>query len=404
MGHDWTDVFDKKAFAAAEMDMPSADKYKLKTDMTFYSPSMKTRLHQHTPEDQLELVMERKAIYDHIISAAESNGVKFVYECEVKGPVMLGNRVAGIDTSNGREYADLVIDAAGINSPVRSALPESLGVQNHIGPYERFYVYRAFFNRSGPVNELDPFKIMLLHENKLGICWVASEEGFTDILIGRFEPFDIDEANRTIEVLRGTNPNIGTEIVRGGYFTQIPVRQSLGVMVADGYAAVGDSAFMTVPIIGSGIACSLKAGRILADAVLADADGDYSAAALWTYQKNYFDSIGKGLAPLACVKLMLTRLAEGELDYIFDNGILNADDMTIGADSTSISAILGGMKLDDLKIKAAGVVKNKEIMSKIAQVGTEVVRATAVLAAMPKEYDKQKVLKWVNSYNSCFKH
>lgn len=403
MGHDWTDVFDKKGFTAADMELPSPDKYTLKTDMTFYGPSMNTRLHQNTLADQLELTMERKEIYNHIISNAEENGVKFVYECEVKAPVMLGSRVAGLETADGVHYADLVIDAAGINSPVRSALPESLGIQNNIGEYERFYVYRAFFDRAAEVNYEDQFKVLLLHENKLGICWVASEEEYTDVLIGRFEPFDTDEANRTLEVLRKSNPAIGTKIVRGGYFTEIPVRQPLGVLVADGYAAVGDSAFMTVPIIGSGIACSLKAGRILADAVMADLDMDYSAASLWMYQKNYYDEIGRGLAPLALVKLMLTRLEEGELDYIFDNGILNAEDMTIGADSTSISAMLGGMGLDDLKAKAAGVIKNKAIFSKIARVGTEIARATAVLAAMPKEYDKQKVNKWVSSYNSCFR-
>ena len=38
-------------------------------------------------------------------------------------------------------------------------------------------------------------------------------------------------------------------------------------MVADGYAAIGDSAFMTVPVIGSGIANALKAAKILADAI-----------------------------------------------------------------------------------------------------------------------------------------
>ena len=53
--------------------------------------------------------------------------------------------------------------------------------------------------------------------------------------------------------------------------TSIPVRQPLAVMIADGYAAIGDSAFMAIPINGSGIGCSMRAGKMLADAVIADA-------------------------------------------------------------------------------------------------------------------------------------
>ena len=244
----------------------------------------------------------------------------------------------------------------------------------------------------------------MLHDNKLGICWVATEENYTDVLIGRFQPLDKREVDETIGKLRETNPSIGTNIVRGGQFVNIPVRQPLGVLVADGYAAIGDSAFMTVPIIGSGIANSLKAARILADAVSSDKDCSFSAASLWKYQTDFYKEIGAGLAPLACVKLMLTRLEGSDLDYIFDNGILNADDMTIGADSTNLTSMLSGMSTDDMKIKLTGLIKNKTVLSKVARMGIELVKATAVTAALPKTYEKEKVLKWVNSYNECFKH
>ena len=101
---------------------------------------------------------------------------------------------------------------------------------------------------------------------------------------------------------------------------------------------------------------------------------------------------------------MLTRLEGSELDYIFDNGILNADDMTIGADSTNLTAMLSGMSADDIKIKLTGLVRNKAVLSKVAKMGIELVKATAVTAALPKTYEKEKVVKWVKSYNECFKH
>lgn len=404
MGHDWTDIFDKKGFTALGLELPPKELYNLKHDMTFYGPAMQTALHQNTPVDELEIQMERRDIYNYIIAKAVDAGVKFVYGCSVEAPILFGNRVVGIKTSDGDEYADLVIDACGIDSPVRKGLPASLGIQNESIEYEQFYVYRAFWNKTAEVDDIDKFKVLMLHEGKLGISWVATEDEHTDVLIGRFLPLDKEEVDRTMDVLRSENPSIGTEIERGGQFVKIPVRQPLGVLVADGYAAIGDSAFMTVPIIGSGIANSFKAATILADAVVSDKEMAFSAESLWKYQTEFYAKIGSGLAPLACVKLMLTRLEGHELDYIFRTGILNADDMTIGADSTNLAAMLGGMKLEDIKIKLSGLINDKAVLKKVIQMGLELAKATAVTAAMPKKYDHNAVLKWVKRYNDCFKH
>ena len=402
MGYDWTDIFDKKGFTAVGMELPPEDMYCLKQDMTFIGPGKTTKLRQNTDPEKLEIQMERKDIYTFLIANAESVGVKFIYDCEISAPVLLGSRVVGIDTAQGVMYADLVIDACGIHSPLRTQLPAYLGVQNEVQPYEQFYVYRAFYNKAAETEE-DRFAVELLRGGKLGISWVAAEEEFTDVLIGRFEPFDMDEVERSLNDLRADYPSIGETKLRGGQFVRIPVRQPLGVLVADGYAAVGDSAFMTVPIIGSGIANSLKAARILADCIMADPNGAYNASTLWKYQTDFYAQLGANLAPLACIKLLLTRLEPGELDYIFETGILNAQDMTIDADSTSIAAMFSGMTFDDLKIKAGGLLKNGDVFKKIMRLGREIAAAVAVCAAMPKSYDADRVLRWVKNYNACFK-
>ena len=55
---------------------------------------------------------------------------------------------------------------------------------------------------------------------------------------------------------------------------------------------------MTVPIIGSGIANSFKAARILSDVIEADTDGAYSSRTLWDYQVGYYQKLGNGFAVL----------------------------------------------------------------------------------------------------------
>lgn len=402
MGYDWTDIFDKKGWTAIGLPLP--EKFKLKQDMTFYGPAMETALTQNTEDDKKEIQMERRDIYAHLISHAEKAGVKFQYEENIEKPILFGNRVVGIKTDKGEYLADLVIDACGLNSPVRRALPPSMGIQNDPIEYEQFYVYRAFFNKTAEVENKDKFKLILLPNNELGISWVATEENHTDVLIGRFRSFDRDYAIEQINKMRESNPSIGTEIVRGDSFANIPVRQPLGVLVADGYAAIGDSAFMTVPVIGSGIANALKAAKILADAITNDLSGSYSAETLWTYQKKFYKEIGAALAPLACVKLLLTRLEGPELDYIFAKGILNAEDMTIDADSTSLGAMLSGMSMNDIKIKLNGLINNKVILGKVVKMGLQLAKATAVTAAMPTTYNRKTILRWVEEYNACFKH
>ena len=229
MGHDWTDIFDKKGFTAIGMEIPPRETYTLKENMTFIGPGRTIRLRQNTDPEKLEIQMERKELYRYLIENAESAGVKFIFECEVFAPVMLGSRVVGIETAQGTMYADLVIDACGIQSPLRTSLPEYLGIQNEVLPFEQFFVYRAFYNKAAET-EADRFAVELLRDGKLGISWVAAEEDYTDVLIGRLEPIDPEEAERTLAGLRRDYPSIGETKLRGGQFVRIPVRQPLGVL------------------------------------------------------------------------------------------------------------------------------------------------------------------------------
>lgn len=401
LGHDWTDIFSPKAFAEAEMAMPPENKYRYKTNMTFFGPSGKTALRQNIPDDKREIQMERNDIYNYIIENAVRNGAKFVYDCNVLSPVMAGSRVIGIETSDGTFYGDLIIDACGLNSPLRNGLPEMCGINAEIGENNRFYVYRAFYNKNDAPEDSDKHKIYMYAQGKLGIGWVATEETHTDLLIGRFEKFDMAEAEKTAEYYRKLNPALGTEVLRGGKFVEIPVRQPLSRLVCDGYAAIGDSAYMTVPVIGSGIANCFKAARILADTISADTDGAYTSDTLWNYQTGYYQKLGSGFAVLACIKEALTVLTPDELDYLFDNGVITAGDMSIDADCTSVSDIFSGGSFDDLKTKVTMVIKDKVLLKKMLKVLRKAAGILTVTATMPKEYTTKGTAKWVESYEKA---
>lgn len=401
LGYDWTDIFAPDALAVAGMPMPPKDKYEYKEDMTFYGPSMKTGLRQHVPQDKLEIKMERKDIYAHFINHALECGVKIKYEHKVLGPIILGNRVVGIKTEKGDIYGDLVIDSCGMNSPVRINLPEEFGIEKEAARNEKITIYRAFFNKASDEAVEAKFKVMLFAGGELGVNWIASEDDHTDLLMGRFEDFTLEDVERFSDFLRESNPRLGKEKIRGGQFVEIPVRQPLSIMVADGYAAIGDSAFMTVPLIGSGIANCLKASRILANAIIADKNQSFSAETLWKYQQGYYKELGAGLAPLACGKLLLLSLTPEEVDYVMDNGILNEDLMTIGADFTG----LGSVNVDPRALinQAKQVCQDTELLKKIIACGVRMGKAVAACAMMPKKYNAKRVRSWAKVYEFVYK-
>ncbi len=402
LGHDWTDMFDPKSLEFADLPMPPADKFKYKENMTFCGPSSKKALTQYVAEKDADIIMERKELYTYLIDIALEKGVKIVYDCEVLGPILKGDRIVGIKTAQGDVYGDLVIDSCGMNSPVRRKLPEKLNIQNEIEDDGKIIIYRAFYNKCSDDEILGKFKIILYAGGHPGISWVASHEDYTDVLIGRFKPYDEKEALEFTEFLRRTNPRLGKERLRGGQFAEIPVRHNLSVMVADGYAAIGDCAFMPMPLIGNGIANAIIAGKILADTVSEDTAGLYSAEALWAYQVGYYKKVGALIAPLQCVKSALLKLSVKDVDYLFATEIATSDDMKIIAGLSTTEEAIEIIKREIPK-KLKSINNNKHLVSVVMGVGAKMLKVLAVSSRMPEKWDREKVTKWAKSYDKAFK-
>lgn len=410
LGYDWTDIFDPKALDVVGCPRPEEVglPWEWKIDMTFYGPhtTPDKKIRQRVPNDpnEMEIKMERSDIYKLLIDFAVNNGAKIEYGVKINGPIMAGDRVIGITTDKGDFYADMVIDAAGAESVIRTKLPDCLGIQKHPNWGEKFYVYRAFYDLPvDPATVDDKYKVILFPDSEsIGIGWIATEETFSDLLIGHMDPLTVSEAEEIAERYRKTNPQLGTKKLRGGQLVLIPVRQPLSIMVADGYAAIGDSAFMTVPIIGSGIGNAIKNSKILAETIIGDKTETYSAETLWPYQYEYFQKMGKNIAPLALVKLLLTRISQDQLDYAFNEGILTHHELTITANHTSLWKFL---HFDpNLPKRGAAILKDPDLLKKGAGVVLDVVAALAVEQFLPKKFSRPAVQTWAKAYDTIFTH
>ena len=389
LGYDWLDAVDPRAFYEVGLELPKDMKFEKNGDMRFYNPALSAPLTVESNGNGSTKI-ERKLIYDLLIDYAEKSGVKLVYNCPVLGPVMNGIRVAGIETVNGTVTADLVIDSAGMDSPVRENLPFDCNVDNSYGYGECFYAYRAYFNKLPAPEPEVPYEIFLMHMGERGISWVVTESDCVDVLIGRTSPISDEQVQDVLEKMREFSPQIGKEVVRGGTrVNRIPVRRPLSVMVCDGYAAVGDSAYMTMPMNGSGICAALRAGLMLADTVKADTEEKYSAETLWDYNRRYILHFGLNFASIDTLKNILLFMSSNGVDFLFDKQIITPNDINFNRgkseSNSSFSDMLGrvsrGMGNLPVLLRTAGALTKGDGLKKVYR-------------TIPEQYELEAVRKW----------
>ena len=388
LGYDWEDAIDMRVFAECGLEPPKKEHYAFNGDMKYYNPNLKAPL-VVPANGKGSAVFERKEIYDVLIDNAEKSGVKIIYSTEILSPVMDGLRVVGIRTSDGVVDADLVIDAAGINTPLRSRLPVCCNIDRDYGYGECFYAFRGYFDKV-PGHEPDvAYEIFLMHQGERGLSWVVTKDDYVDVLIGRMAPMSKTKLAKTLDEMRAFSPQIGEKLLRGGTQEQIPVRRPLSVMVCDGYAAVGDAAYMTVPMTGSGICASMRAGMLLAETVMEDKDEVYSRETLWNYNRKYILHFGQSFAAIDILKnIMLCTEVEG-VNFLFDKGIITENDMSFGKGKEE-----GGMSFSDMVARATRGISNLPVLLRTAGALTKGDNVKKVYQSIPETYDEKAVLKW----------
>lgn len=403
LGHDQSDFIHLDGFEKSGIPIPE-EYMRVRTPISFCLPESDVEPVSQVEDENLKNVcIDRKALYDYLLSFATEAGVKVVYDCEVLAPIRLGSRIVGIKTSLGDFYGDMIIDACGIHSPVRSQLPDFMHIEQQPGRYDVLSAYRAVFKKRE--NEPDsPYKyrVSLLLHGFTGITWYITEEDQIDILLGSFNGITDENINHQLEIYKRDNANLSDELIKGGKVIEIPVRQPLAVLVADGYAAIGDSAFMTVPVKGSGIGYAMRAGKMLADCMLADENRLFNRETLWAYQKEYFDDIGFGSCILAILKNKFPTLQSEIVEYAFTENVVTSEDLTLFGSEASTITMLRSLNLSKINDKTKKVLVNSEIRKTMAQFVKWIARYKIVESFFPDKYDSEAIEKWANAYNNFF--
>jgi len=401
LGYDWEDVFNLACLPEAGIAMPDPEECHVACSMTFCSPSRNYGIDAYIPPEQCtESLTARRAVLRNLIAFARENGVAFQFETCVQRPLIEGSRIIGlaVQGAGGPQElgADLVIDAAGIDSPVRTQLPESFGIEREFRRDQYFTTYRMGYNHTGKAPLKGPFSIYLFPLGKPGIGWVSMEsEDRIDFMVGTFEDPDPDFAEQVRQSLRERHPELGDTVTREGRAGKIPVRRAISRMVADGYAAIGDCAAMTVPVIGQGIYNSILAGQLLAQTVLSPANKNCTAAELWPYQVEYMRRIGAVHASLDIVKDFLLKLNPEKVDFLFKNRILTDEDL------------ISGRTGEEFKITPEQLIARKilrfENIPMLVRMSGMLATSNALKARaqkIPAQYSEKAARAWAEKYNN----
>ncbi len=383
LGHDWEDRFTFSLLEEITGKPLPEGSWRFRGDCAFVSPSYRTEVVIRYTDENRQKIMWRKALIGALLEHAEENGVTFCFGTAIRGPLVQNGAVTGLVTDDGEIPADLVIDAAGAFSPVRCGLPASYHIEKEPKRGEVFYAWRAYLNKTEAVNPEVPFEIFLCHDKEQGLSWCCTNGNNADILVGLIDPLTDEKIEQSVASFRKRHPYIGTEILSGGQRGIIPVRRPLALMVGQGYAAVGDSAFMTTPMNGMGIDLSLQAGRLLADTLIKNGNCDLQT--LWCYNRDYHRSLGGVAAKNEGLKNSLLQMPGEGVDFLFDNGVIQSSDLAGAGQKTSLGSLLGkfvrGMRSPGYFFAIIkGLMKGAKLAGKLKKA--------------PERYDEAAVLRW----------
>lgn len=404
LGLDQVDSMDLAPMNYAGIEIP--ERYiKTKIPLSFFSRLPDAQpLSMSFREESFNLRIDRKDFIKYLISLARKAGVNFEFGRDISAPLILGDRVVGVETQFGRVYADLVIDACGMNSPVRAQLPDFMLSERTVSKYDYLHAYRIYFKRVPGAPEPErPYAIYLWYPGSKGFNWVLSDDPEeVDVLLVSFAELEPEFVDETLSQLRAVNPHIGEEVTRPGAYHTIPLRQPLSVLVADGYAAVGDSAFMTLPFKGSGMGLCLMAGTMLAETVLGDKDGFYTAETLWEYQRRFFTEQGSARMTETLGKNILPYISLEDIDYGFKNGVLTQKDLDALGASAGVGSMISNVDLSSFIGKITGIITNATLRKALTGLVRRASKADRIVSALPEKYDREEVAKWQKRYLELF--
>ncbi len=400
VGYPWHDNMTPSTFERIGIPLPPKPIAKKKDkDWTFIPPNKKNSFQMKVPEDRRDVKILRipfnEWLYERTKNYAEIN-----YETEVSSVICENGKVSGVILANGEKvYSDLVIDCGGANSIVRRNLPDELGIEKELDTKCTFQVRRVFFERDNTAAPPEKsHNLYMRHLGEKGITWCADypEDNVVDVLVGRIDELTDEAYQRALNDMKTTYPIISGEKVSGDELVVIPLRHAASLMVADGYALLGDSAFMTIPLMGSGMASSMLGAKIISEVL--DGKDDFSKANLYRYQVQYMKEIGGKNSGIDVLKNWMINIDADKLSFLMNKGI-------VGEKEFSSAGSGNGVKLTpvDIMQKLCAGIFHLPLLFNLIGATTKMKKQMVIGVSLPEKWNEKDFAVWQEEYEKNFK-
>lgn len=308
-----------------------------------YSPDRSTRI----PFEGPVYALNRRLLPQRLVRDARREGVEFLFSTSCDHLVLEGGGVRSVichgpsDPTGGRRLsARVVVDATGQGSSLRLDLPSGARCERRIEPDDLVLTGRRILQFKPGVEDPTWFDAthaiihLTQHAAPGGYAWVfpkAATKANIGVGVqkrrldsrnqrtGRRDGLDdlVEQYVRENQALR--QPVESTDEADRGNTRgtwQVSVRRPNDCLVANGYAMVGDAAWMARPIDAVGISPAIRAGLILGETISGALEAnDPSEAGLWPYTVRYMQEYGHRMLAFELLRRYLQTLPDAEINY-----------------------------------------------------------------------------------------
>jgi len=307
-----------------------------------FSPDRQTAI----PFDGEGYMLNRQKLPEVQNERAKKRGINFDFEINLTGLLYDDSQVIGVEGIDNKtkqpfkKTAKVVIDTTGITSMLRNGIKNTTKMEKKIDRRDiestgRYIMY--FEKAQEDLTEFDPDYCIIHLDQDIapgGYGWVfpkgqnkvniglGVEKSILDQRNARLKKTDtvsslIDQyvaRNRAMKNPKLSEDEIDKNNATGNF--QVSVRRQNDCLVANGYAIVGDAAWMPKPLDAGGIGPALVAGTIIGKCVVeAIESGNVTEKGLWKYNKEFINEYGYKTSGLEVFRRLIQTLTNDQISY-----------------------------------------------------------------------------------------
>jgi len=332
------DAVGKHHFDDLGLAYPSGDELeRLISGVKIYSPDMET-IFYIIGEGLHGFMINRRIFGQRLLKDALDAGATLLDSTKVVGPIIEDGYVRGviakaIDSNETVELkGEVVVDASGVSSAIRSKLPPQMGIETKIDREDLIIAYREIRKVKETPPEPDLCEIYLnLEAAPGGYYWIFPKSDTTvnvglGVVVSSLQNPKELLYRYVFQRFHKRFFDDSSPIHGGGGF--VPTRRPLGSIVGNGFVVIGDAACHVNPIHGGGIGPSMVGGTIAADVISKVLEESRpSREELWPINVKYMQSYGAKQTSLDVFRIFLQGLTDDLLNYGMKYRLIKDEDV-----------------------------------------------------------------------------